>query len=249
MDTEELRRLVAAAGFVFRGSVLPHRTGEAPAVPAETGEQVAIRIEDVLRSTDVMRGLAGRDALLVTKHAAALRSVRGPILFTECLSLGQQLLLREIGHVEASDDTYREVAEAIREADEHPLRERVATADLVVMAEVTESRPIERPFPPRSEHDPEWWIARVRVETALKGRKPRGEIEVLFANSDDIAWFRSPKLHPGSSGILLLFRLREEEVPKDVPRSAYQATDPLDFVPVGRRDEIERLVGSDRGER
>src|SRR5277367_2596687 len=216
MDTEELKRFVAAAGFVFRGSIHHEWKGESPAFPADAGEIVATRVEEVIRSTPVLRGVAGREALVITKHAGTLRHLRSPILFTECISLGQPLLLREIGHVESSGDTSRQVAEAVREAGELPLRARVAAADLIVEADVIDSRPVERPFPPRSEHDPEWWIARINVSSTLKGRKPKGELEVLFANSDDIAWYHSPKLRAGAGGILLLFHLREDEVPKHV---------------------------------
>jgi len=245
MDTEDFERLVAAAGFIFRGSVEHHWKGEVPTIPTDSGETVAVRIDHVLRSTPVLRSFAGREALVITKHAGALRQSHSPILFTECISLGQQLLLREIGQVEASDDASRQVAEAIHAADERPLREQVAAADLIVLGEVSESRPLDRPFPPRSEHDPLWSLARVAVSVVLKGRKQRDDIEVLYASSDDRVWFRSPKLHAGVSGILLLFRLKQDEVPKGVPRSAYQATDALDFLPHERRGEIERMLGGE----
>lgn len=249
MEIEELRRVVGEAGFIFRGRALPRRTGEGPAVSAEAGEAVATQIEEVLRSTDVLRGLTGKEAVVLTKHAAALREPHALILFTECISLGQQLLVREIGHVAASAETSWQVAEAVREADQRPLRERVAAADLIVTGEVAESRQIERRSPPRSEHDPEWWIARVAVASVLKGRKPRGTVEVLFANSDDIVWFKSPKLHRERSGIFLLHRIKEDELPRGVPRSAYQATDPLDFLPAHRLGEIEHMLGGDAGGR
>jgi hypothetical protein len=246
MDTEEIRRSVAAAGFIFRGSILHHWKGEAPAIPAEAGETVVVRIEEVLRSTPVLRGLAGQEALVVSRHAGALRQLKSPILFTEVVSLDRQLLVRDLGHVEASDETTRHVAEAIRDADERPLRERIAAADLIVAGDVIESREVELPALRRSEHDPVWWIALVNETAVLKGRKPR-EIVVLFANSKDHVWARSPKLHPPASGILLLFRVKEDEVPKEVPRTAYQATDPLDFHPHDRRGDIERHIGAGVG--
>jgi hypothetical protein len=247
MDTEEIKRLVATAGFVFRGSIQHERQGDAPAVPAEAGEIVATRIEQVLRSTEVLRGVAGQSALVISKHSGALRQLHNAILFTECVSLGRQLLLREIGAVETSTAASRQVAEAIREADGRPLRERVAGAELIVIGEVVESRPTEAARKPKSEHDPIWWIARVAVKSVLKGRKPAGKIEVLFANSADRAWFKSPKLHPGTSGILLLRHLTHPDAPKDVPPTAFEATDPLDLLPIERLAEVERLLGEDRG--
>src|SRR5882724_3918752 len=121
MDSESLRRIVDEAGFIFRGRMLPHRAGEGPAIPAEAGETVATQIEEVLRSADALRGLAGQQAVVITKHAATLLQHQALIFFTECISLGQQLLVREIGHIEASAETSRQVAEAVREAEERPL--------------------------------------------------------------------------------------------------------------------------------
>jgi hypothetical protein len=246
MNTEEIRRSVAAAGFIFRGSIVDDWKGEVPAVPPEAGEIVATRIEEVVRSTPVLRGVAGQDALVVSRHAGALRQLERPILFTEVVSLGPQFLLRDLGHVEAGGETTRHVADAIREADERPLRERIAAADLIVVGDVIESRAVEDPTLRHSEHDPIWWIARVNATAVLKGRKPR-EINVLFANSRDRGWFASPKLHPPATGILLLFRVKADEVPKAVPRTAYQATDPLDFHPLDRREDIERHIGARGG--
>jgi hypothetical protein len=249
MDTEEAKRLVASAGFVFRASIYREPQGDAPPVPAEAGEIVATRIEQVLRSTPVLRGVAGQNAWVISKHAAALRQLHSAILLTECVSLGRHLLLREIGYLDTGTTSSRQVAEAIREADEQPLRDRVAGSALVVIGEVTESHPAENARKPKSEHDPIWWIAKITVRSVLKGRKPNAKIEVLFANSADRAWFHSPKLHPGTGGILLLHRVTDPEAPKDLPPGVYQATDPLDLLPVERLPEVERLLGKDEGGR
>ncbi len=246
MDAEGIRRLAAVAGFIFRGSVEHNWKGEAPPIPEGAGEIVAMRIEEVLRSTPVLRSLAGQEALVVSGSAGPLRQLKSPILFTEVVSLGQQLLVRDLGYVEADHETTRQVVEAIREVEERPLRERIAAADLIVAGEVVESREVEQPTLRRSEHDPVWWIARVNVTAVFKGQKPR-DLRVLFANSRDHVWTRSPKLHPPASGILFLFRVKEDEVPREVPRAAYQATDPLDFQPLSRREEIERHLGARGG--
>ena len=249
MDAEGIRRLAAVAGFIFRGSVEHNWKGEAPAIPEGAGEIVAMRIEEVLRSTSVLRGLAGQEAFVMTRRADAVRQSRSLILFTECISLGQQLLLREIDHVEASDETSHQVADAIREEDERPLRERIGGAELIVTGEVAESEPTESARTPKGEHDPILWLARVVVKSVLKGRKPAGKLEVLFASSTDIAWVKSPKLHPGTSGIFLLRRARENEFLDEAPYTAFQATDPLDLLPMEQIAEVERLLGEGGGGR
>jgi hypothetical protein len=125
----------------------------------------------------------------------------------------------------------------------------VAEADLIVTGRVTSSRRAETPSVLRSEHDAEWWIARVAVQTAVKGTKPKGELEVLFANSTDIAWYRSPKLHEGASGVFILRRVaQKEEVPEEA-RGIYEATDPLDLLPSDRLQEVHRALGHEKEER
>jgi hypothetical protein len=248
MRTEEIIRLVDAAGFIFRGSVANDQQAGARDAPRDAGEAVVVRIEHVLRGTPVLRGLVGQEALVISREPESLRRSHSPILFTDCISLGQQLLLREIGLIETTAES-REVVEAIRVVDERPLRERVAAADIIVVGKVSDDRPLERPFPPSSEHDPLWSLARVDVSDVLKGRKPRSAIEVLYASSDDRVWFDSPKLHVGLRGIFLLFHVNADETPKGAPRSAYQAIDPLDFQPIEQRREIERLIVGEPEER
>ena len=174
MGTEDIRRLVVAVGFIFRGSVHHHWTGEVPAISPEVGEIMATRIEFVTRSNPVLRGLAEQNALVITRRAGALRPCHHPILFTQVVSLGQQVLLREIGHVETSEETMRQVADAINAAGERPFRERVAGADLIMTSDVVESRALETARKPKGGHDPIWWLARVAVKAAHKGRKRRG---------------------------------------------------------------------------
>ena len=249
MDAEALRDFVDKAGFIFRGRLLERKADEDHAAASGAGETVAAHIEEVLRSTEAMSGLAGKNVVVVTQHAEALRGQHSPILFTQCLSVGQHLLVREIGHVAASVETTRQIAEAVREAEERPLRERIAAASLIVAGEVAESRALEHEFPPKSEHDPLWWVARVALASVLKGRKPRDPVEVVFANSDDHVWFKSPKLHRELRGVFLLHRMTEEETPPGAPRGAFMAENPLDFLPEERRGEAERMLDGGTGDR
>ncbi|MGH7050306.1 MAG: hypothetical protein ACREE5_06645 [Acetobacteraceae bacterium] len=248
MDNDSLRHFVREAGFVFRGRKLPETPGEPPPVPAGAGETVAMHIDRVLRSTGALSDLAGQPALVLTKDAALLRAADTVILFTEVLSVGRQLLVRELGHAEATAETLSHLEQAIREESERPLSERVAAAELIVSGEVVESRTLERPYPPPSEHYPDWGIARVAVGAVLKGHDTHAEVEVLFAASLDRVWFHSPKLRSEVRGILLLFRIdKDERPPREMHRNGWQALDPLDLQPLERREEIERLIGGGRG--
>ena len=246
MNAEELSRLVDEAGFVFRGRAVPRQPANDEIDPAAAGKTAAVEVEEVLRGSDVLRGLVGSDVIVVSEDPAAIPEAAPFVFFTNCVSLGDQVVARELGHREASDEAVREIDEALRVATDRPLAARAAAADLIVTGEVVSSRPLEKSFPPRSEHDPDWGIASVTVASVIKGPQRR-RIEVLFADSIDIAWYKSPKLHEGASGIFILRPRSEDEAPAGVPRTVYQATDPLDFLPSERLPEVQRALGQDEG--
>ena len=249
MTTETLLRLVDEAGFIFRGMAVPHRRTRVEIGPAAAGKTVTVEVQEVLQSTDVLRGTVGRDVTIVSENVMTIEKAASLVFFCVCVSLGDHVLAREIGHHEASHESIREIAEALVMTAERPLFTRIAEADLILTGEVGGRRPLDKPFPPRSEHDPDWWIARVTVRSVFKGHKPGEEIEVLFANSMDIAWYKSPKLREGMSGIFILRTRNEDEAPHDVPPSVYQATDPLDFLPTERLPEVQRALEQESKDR
>lgn len=252
MSTDERRP--EEAGFVFRGRSMPdpdhpdHDDGAERR--GDTEKTSRIHIDEVLHSTPELRGLRGRDAFVISDHKAAFENGEEFVFFTDVVSLGDHLVVRELGHRRATSEAREEIAETLRAAVERPLAERVRHAEMIVTGEVTASRVLERPFPPRSEHDPEWGIARIAVRAVLKGKKPKGDVEVLFASSQDIAWYKSPKLREGMHGIFLLHLAGQEDEddhPRDLPRPIHKAIDPLDFLPADREADVRRLIDQERG--
>ena len=245
MITEELLALVEAAGFIFSGRAIPGRVAE-----AHGGREnaVAVQVHQVLRSPDVLGDLAATDVIVVSERPQAIRDGGSLVLFTSVAAVGDRLVTRELEHREASDEGIRDVAEAVRIVGERPLVRRISEAELIVVGEVVGGAPIERRGPLPSEHDPEWWIARVAVRSVVKGATRKRTLEVLFAHSEDIAWYKAPKLHEGTSGILLLRRRDKDEAPSEVAETVYQATDPLDLLAVQRLPEVEVIVELERGD-
>jgi hypothetical protein len=247
MSSDQLLALVGRAGFIFRGKVVRH--GASHAAAGVEGPAATVSVHEVLRSTHVLQGLAGRDVTIFGEHAANLHAGASYIFLADCVVLGDHAILRDHSHFEVSPDADRDIAEAIRIEEERPLRERVAGADLIVTGRVTASRQLEPPSIRRSEHDPDWWVARLAVRTVVKGKTGKEkEIDVLFANSDDLSWYKSPKLHEGVSGVFLLRLAEPNHLPK-AARNMFVAADPLDHLPAERLPEVERLLQSEKGDR
>jgi|SRR3984885_5382988 len=245
MITEELLALVEAAGFVFTGRAVPGRPVEAY---GDRDNTVAVQVDQVLRSPDVLGDLTGTDVIVVSERPQAIREGGFMLLFTSIAAVGDRLVTRELERLEASDEAIRDVAEVVRIIGERPLVQRVTEAELIVVGEVVDNTSIETPGPPRSEHDPKWRIAHVAVRSVVKGNTRRRRLQVLFANSQDIAWYKAPKLHEGTSGILLLRPREKDEAPAEVAETVYQATDPLDLLPAERLPEVERILELERGD-
>jgi hypothetical protein len=241
VSVDDLLRLVDESGLIFAGVVVASEAPEADAAPETAPQTFMVEVGEVVRSTDVLRRLAGGVVTVVSAQGPPEVDTRW-VFFTECISLGESVVARELGRREGTPDSVRAIVEAVREVEERPLAERVAGAELVITGHVTGSSLLEPELPPSSEHDPLWAIARVAIDSVLKGRTTRKTVDVLFASSKDIAWFASSKLEEGARGILLLRRPDEMEAPEKVPANAFEAVDPLDFLPLDRLADVERLI-------
>jgi len=258
MTNSELSHLVEQAGFIFRGRVIRQGTADAKMMAGSYGKAVVVQIEEILLSIDALRGLAGKEAIVVTERAAALEAGTTFVLFTNCVVVGDHLVVREIGHLESSPETVQQTANFVKMVHARPLERRVAEADLILTGEVIASSSAVEHRVVRSEHDPDWWIARVKIHSVLKGHehpkagrdaaKPGLTVDVLFANSTDIAWYQAPKLLEGMSGVLILRHLNAKEAPTEVGRPIHQALDPLDFLATERLPEVRRALEQGRGD-
>jgi hypothetical protein len=234
---DELFSVADDAGFVFLER--PVELSQ----DVERGEVdeglVIVEVREVLRGTEVLRGLVGRQVTVVSDDPDGIVQAEELVLFTDCVSLGDPVLVRELGRRSASGKSRREVDDVLALIAARPLAERIASAQLVVVGAVSDARRLNEPYRPTSEHDPDWWVARVAVAETLKGSTTRKNVDVLFANSEDIAWYAAPKLRPGDDGIFLLHTSDEGERPPDAPRRALVVTDPLDVQPLERRPRLD----------
>jgi hypothetical protein len=156
--------------------------------------------------------------------------------------LGSGLALNCLGH-RAPEPAARQLrdtplAQASINVGGADLRSRVATADLVVHAEVVSIEPAPPQEGPISEHDPHWQKALLQVASMVRGRKSAKPVLLYFPASQDVAWFGAPRPVPAQRGVWLLrAAARATGGPKAarglaaVPAGAYTALHPLDFQP------------------
>ena len=131
-------------------------------------------------------------------------------------------------------------AAAPDKAKEEALAQFLRTSDAVVAGVVVRVDP--SPPRPISEHDPDLRHATVQVSDVAKGDKALAgqRVPVLFANSEDVRWFESPKLNPSDRGTFALHRSEGVTEPRtkahiaaaaaNIPGAIFTALDPRSFV-------------------
>lgn len=124
------------------------------------------------------------------------------------------------------------------------LTQRLAQAEFVISGVATGTARSVQPAAPgkiqTSQHNPDWWQATIEVESVEKGQWNSKTVVVLFANSQDIAWHRSPKIKVGEHGIWLL--QNRDSFGRPVPGPA--VVNPLDFQSNTELERIRTLLKS-----
>jgi hypothetical protein len=244
--------LNAEPSFVFEGTVV--EVGKATLAMIDADDRTAVvRVDRVLRAPEQMEQIAGREITVKLRGRAEVGTTA--VFETEGWLYGESMAVLETGRrrsaaaarpFEAEGDVQagRETPAAAARAAAHrsAVQERATEASAVVVGRVVGVRQLEtaaRAGPggeeQQSEHDPRWAVAQVEVDESVKGRKS-GTIEVLFASSEDVMWYRAPKLVVGQKATMLLHK----GAPEVEDKSADAVVDELDVQPT---DTAEILSG------
>ena len=158
------------------------------------------------------------------------------LVFAKDWVYGTQIAVREVAHRTATARAEKEVAEAVRRLPARHLEARLDGAALVVDGEVESVGP--SPIPDGfSLQSPNYQLAVVRVESALKGR-PGRRVNVLFPTNPAPPWRSAPRLTEHETAVLIL----RHETALNAPREYFTALDPADVRPRDTIDEIQSLL-------
>jgi hypothetical protein len=243
----------AEPSFVFQGTVV--EMGKANLSMIEADDRTAIvRVDRVLRAPEQMEQIVGREITVKLRQSAEVGTTA--VFETDGWLYGESLAVLETGRrrsakaarsleaepdVEAGRETPAAAARAA--ARRSAVQARAEEASAVVVGRVVGVRQIEtaaRAGPgseePQSEHDPRWAIAEVEVDQSVKGRKS-GTIEVVFASSEDVMWYRAPKLVVGQKATMLL----QKGAPEVEDKHADAVVNELDVQPADTAEILTEL--------
>jgi hypothetical protein len=227
--------LTNVAGFVFEAEVEQLGASAAAGFPA-SAETAVVRVTKVLRSPDAFAGYGGQRITVVLQPPVSLTAGQSAVFFTHGMHYGAGLVVSELGSVPPEATMESQVNSAAQAGSDNELTERLQKAELVITGVASAPKRFataEAGTRRISEHDPDWWVSTVNVETVEKGVHAGPTKDILFPNSMDIAWYRSPKVKEGDRGVWLLHT--RDHFGKATP--AHAVVHPLDFRPIA---EVER---------
>lgn len=190
----------AEATYVFLGTVAE---SEQTTVGAVKG--LAVTVEETIFKKGVFDDQTGR-TVIVAQAPSSLQPGQRYVFYTDPILFGQTIVVRLIAtRVPTGEETISRMRQESRDAHHRlEIRKRVDLAEVVLLGRVTAVRPLTDPAPRDSEHLPDFRVARVEVEQVLKGDVTTETIEFVFAASQDVQWYRTPKFQIGNNGIFLL---------------------------------------------
>jgi len=181
------------------------------------------------------------------------------IFFGNPRFIGKTITIADEGEAAAPGDgaaAMQALAPALQERSDAPVLARLNIAQTVFRGTVESVHPMEvapqdKKSELRSEHDPDWQVAMVRVASSVRGAEKGSVIPVVFAASRDIMWFNSPKPKAGEEKLFVAHRPQESEasllraasvssfIEKEHP---VFVTDPFDVLPPSDEKRVAELL-------
>lgn len=232
--------LVERSQFVFKGTVLRVGAATIPEIRPDA-RTIIVKVDEVLKAPPVKANYTGREITVRLADSTALQPGGQFVFFTTSWMFGGGIAVREVGRQADSAALRKEIAEAIAKAPDVFLQRRLAGANLILSGRVSAVRaaPAKVRGGPLGEHDPDWWEAEIQVQSVEKGQYTQTIIVILFPNSRDIFWERSPKFSAAQEGIWIL---RAERAAGRPTYGYHMALEPQDFQPKNQLQRVQRLV-------
>lgn len=258
-DTGNEAALVQQSSIVFAGTVSQVGATSFADVP-KSAQTIVVRVESVLKKPPAVSLKKGDNVTVEVKDPGAFQPGMEVTFYTEGWMFGSGVAVKELSHsvtpggakpgtVSAEEKTLKQIEGQISDEE---LKRRMDSADFVVIARVTDIRKWTAPevasVPHRvTEHDPDWHDATIKIESVIKGPKPKkNKLVVRYPQCNDVAWVHAPKFEKNQEGI---FFLRKDEV-SGAPTAlldgtevnAYTCLRPGDWLPKSEEGRVRSLL-------
>ncbi len=244
LEGQSRQDLMKSSDIVFSGKVAKTSASTMEAVAADS-QSLVVEVDEVFRKPAAVMLKAGDAVTVRSQSAGSLAVGTEAVFYTNGWIYGASLAVVEVGHEllareSVAAPTEETMERAQQQADDEALQERMAQAQMVVMGQVMEVRPVpaleSRGTTMITEHSADWHEAVIEVRTALKGAQEGDRVTVRFPMSRDVQWYFAPKFQEGQTGT---FILHPDELEGRGALTAPQQTDVMD---AGEVERLRRLL-------
>lgn len=251
--------LVQQSTIIFAGTVSQLGATSFADVP-KSAQTIVVRVESVLKKPAAVSLKKGDNVTVEVKDPNAFRPGIEVTFYTDGWMFGSGVAVKELSHEmgarggkagRAGVDE-RALGRIEEQISDQELKQRMASADFVVLARVTDIRPWTIPdaasVPHRvTEHDPDWHDAVIKIESVLKGPKPKkNKLVVRFPQCNDVAWAHAPKFEKNQEGIFFLMKDEVSGAPvallEGTEVNAYTCLRPGDWLPKSDAARVRSLL-------
>jgi hypothetical protein len=252
--------LVQQSTIIFAGTVTQLAATSFADVP-RSEQTIVVRVDSVLKKPPAVSLRKGDNVTVEVKDPGAFQPGMQVTFYTDGWMFGSGVAVKELSHAtrpsganpgETIAAEEKALGQVERQISDEELKQRLASADFVVVGRVTEVRKWTAPevasVPHRvTEHDPDWHDATIKIESVLKGPKPKkNKLVVRFPQCNDVAWAHSPKFEKHEEGI---FFLKKDEVSgapvallDGAQVNAYTCLRPGDWLPKSEEARVRSLL-------
>jgi hypothetical protein len=252
--------LVKQSTIIFAGTVTRLAATSFADVP-KSEQTIVVRVDSVLKKPPAVSLKTGDNVTVEVKDPGAFQPGMEVTFYTDGWMFGSGVAVKELSHtmrpsggkpgktIRAQEKALGQIEQQISDEE---LKQRIASADFVVIGRVTDVRKWTAPdvasVPHRvTEHDPDWHDAVIKIESVLKGPKPKkNKLVVRFPQCNDVAWAQVPKFEKHEEGIFLLKKDEVSGAPvallDGTEVNAYTCFRPGDWLPKSEEARVRSLL-------
>lgn len=260
-QNETAKSLAERSAIVVRGTIVRLHASEEP-LQAVSASTVVVKVTRMYAGSEIAGDQTGRIVTVIASRPLELKEGAEVLFFGNPRFVGKSLTILDEGELlpEARFTDTDGLEIGLQARRDRPIRDRIATASLIFRGIVEREEPLVDEGEkkglrvPPSEHDPEWHVASVRVNTPLQGGDKGALVSIIFPASRDIMWFNSPKLRPGMDAIFIAHKpdkeqavlLRTTGVTTFIEKHAAElVTQPFDVLPASAEERVRRLLSKE----
>ena len=219
------------AKFIFKANIEKVGSATIPEI-SDVSKCIVTKINEVFYAPSDFADWTGRSITVVVKDPEKKKVGSEMVFYTNGWLYGKSLAVIEIESIDAGQISKEQVLKEVQAGKDSRVRERLRKSELVVSGEILDVKETKKQSA-RSEHDPKWTNAVIRIDTLIMGQIAENDVIIQFASSKDVMWANSPKFTMGEKGIWLL-RRSEDKV--------YTVIESMDFYPIEKLEYIQSLL-------